>query len=52
MSENTPIFKTREEFWRFMERHISKTYHHLTEEVRLPYKHNYLKSYLISLKLN
>ncbi len=49
MGENTPTFKTREEFWRFMERHVSKTYYHLTEEVRLPYKHNYLKSYLIEV---
>lgn len=49
MNERPPLFKTREEFWRFMERHVSKTYQHIREEVKLPYKHNYLKSYLLEV---
>lgn len=49
MATNAPIVKTRKEFWNLMEKHVSKTYYHLTEEVRLPYEHNYLKSYLIEV---
>lgn len=49
MATSVPIVGTRKEFWELMERHVSKTYYHLTEEVRLPYQHNYLKSYLIEV---
>ncbi len=49
MATSIPIVRTRKEFWELMERHVSKTYYHLAEETKLPYEHNYLKSYLIEV---